>query len=67
MAGPPHFGPGDHNMQDREESKPTGYNYPKPSIEGGKITSSTKPPPEPLSRESVEKLREAARRVSENR
>lgn len=54
-------------MYDNEQVKPTGYTYPCPSVEGGKITSSTKPEPRPLSPESVEKLKRAVRRISDQK
>lgn len=44
-------------MLERDEGKPRGYVYPRPSIDRGQSTPERATPPEPLSRENAERLK----------
>ena len=46
---------------ERDEGKPRGYVYPRPSIDRGQSAPERTTPPPPFSRENVEKLKQFIR------
>lgn len=49
-------------MLRKDSDKPSGYDYPNPSIDRGQTQTPDHPSLKPLSRENAEKIREAVHR-----